>query len=85
MAENKEVKKISNDHLSQLQALVSDINKINLNIGSLEIRKFGLLGQAQNVDVKLVELQKVFSEEYGSHDIDVRTGEILESKDGKTN
>jgi len=73
----KKVTKISNEHLSSLQNLITTSNKVNMSIGNLEAQKFGLLRQLEGIDTQLIQLQSTFQEEYGTNNIRIQDGTIL--------
>ena len=68
--------KISEDKLDKLQKLVSDTNRIHMNIGNLESRKHEMLHGALELNNAIMKLQKEFEEEYGTADINIQDGVI---------
>ena len=68
--------KISEDKLDELQKLVSDTNRIHMNIGNLESRKHEMLHGAFELNNAIMKLQKEFEEEYGTADINIQDGVI---------
>ena len=77
------VDKISDKHLKQMQELVNIINGVQFNIGQLEGQKHTLLHDLGISQKKILELQDVFSKEYGSFDINISDGTINWPKDEK--
>ena len=75
--------KISDEHLKQLQEVVNVINNLQFNIGKLESQKHTLLHDLGISQKKILELQDVFSKEYGSYDINIADGTINWPKDEK--
>ena len=78
--------KISEEELKNVQEVINNINRAQLEIGSLESRKHHMLHSIAGLNEQLTKLQKVFEEQYGSSDINVQTGEIKYPEDnGETN
>jgi len=68
--------KISNEHLSKMQEIINNLNRGQLEIGSLETRKYGLLNQVASLQNNLGSFQEELSKEYGTVNINIHTGEI---------
>ena len=68
--------KISNEHLSKMQGIINNLNRGQMEIGSLETRKYGLLNQVALLQNDLGSLQEELSKEYGTVNINIHTGEI---------
>ena len=68
--------KISNEHLNKMQEIINNLNRGQLEIGSLETRKFGLLNQVALLQNNLGSFQEELSKEYGTVNINIHTGEI---------
>ena len=68
--------KISNEHLSKMQEIINNLNRGQLEIGSLETRKFGLLNQVALLQNNLGSFKEELSKEYGTVNINIHTGEI---------
>ena len=68
--------KISNEHLSKMQEIINNLNRGQMEIGSLETRKYGLLNQVASLQNDLGSLQEELSKEYGTANINIHTGEI---------
>ena len=77
------VDKISSEHLKEMQEIVNVINNMQFQIGQLEGQKHGLLHELGLSQKKILELQDVFSKEYGSNDINITDGTINWPKDEK--
>jgi len=78
-----EVDKISDEHLKQLQEVINVINNIQFKVGQIEGQKHNLLHELGLSQKKIVEMQDVFSKEYGTFDINVADGTINRKKDEK--
>ena len=72
--------KISDEHLKQLQEVVNVVNNIQFKIGQLEGQKHNLLHELGLSQKKIMDMQDVFSKEYGTIDIDVTDGTINREK-----
>jgi hypothetical protein len=68
--------KISNEHLSKMQEIINNLNRGQMEIGSLETRKYGLLNHVASFQNDLASLQEELSKEYGTANINIHTGEI---------
>ena len=77
------VDKISSEHLKEMQEIVNVINNMQFQIGQLEGQKHGLLHELGLSQKKILDLQDVFSKEYGSYDINIADGTINWPKDEK--
>ena len=68
--------KITDEQLAKVQETINNINRSQLEIGSMEARKHDLLhGMAVSRD-ELKILQAEFEKEYGTTDINVQDGTI---------
>ena len=77
------VDKISDEHLKEMQDIVNAINSIQFNIGKIEGQKHTLLHDLSISQKKILEMQNVFSKEYGSFDINIADGTINWDKNEK--
>ena len=77
------VDKISDEHLKQMQNIVNTINSIQFNVGKIEGQKHTLLHDLSISQKKILEMQEIFSKEYGSFDINITDGTINWPKDEK--
>ena len=68
--------KISNEHLNKMQEIINNLNRGQLEIGSSETRKYGLLNQVASLQNNLGSFQEELSKEYGTVNINIHTGEI---------
>ena len=78
-----EVDKISDEHLKQLQEVINVVNNLQFKIGQLEGQKHNFLHELGLSQKKIVDMQDVFSKEYGTFDINVADGTINKKKDEK--
>ena len=68
--------KITDKQLEKVQNTVNSINRAQLELGSMELKKHDLMHLIVWVRDELTNLQKEFQEEYGTFDIDIQTGTI---------
>jgi len=68
--------KISNEHLSKMQEIINNLNRGQMEIGSLETRKHGLLNHVASFQNELASMQGELKKEYGTDNINIHTGEI---------
>jgi fumarate hydratase class II len=77
--------KITNDELNQVQSVVNDINRAQLEIGNFESKKHNLLHHISSLQEKLGEMQVNFEKNYGTADINIKDGTINYKKDEQAN
>ena len=77
--------KITDEQLNKVQSTVNGINRAQLEIGSIELKKHEMMHQIAGLKDELTVLQAEFEKEYGTYDIDIQTGSINYKKDGETN
>ena len=78
--------KITEDQLKRVQGSVNNINRAQLEIGSLEVQKHEMMHNIAGLREELTKLQNEFEKEYGTFDINIQNGTInyLE-ENGETN
>ena len=77
--------KITDEQLKKVQSLVNIINRNNLEIGSMEIKKHEIMHNIAGLRDELTKLQNEFETEYGTYDIDIQDGTINYSENGEAN
>ena len=75
--------KITEEHLNELQSVVSSINALQFEIGKIEAQKHELIHRLSGSQSRVAELQDTFEKEYGSYDININDGTINRTKDGE--
>tara|TARA_R110002020_G_scaffold8772_1_gene35479 strand:+ start:826 stop:1098 length:273 start_codon:yes stop_codon:yes gene_type:complete len=75
--------KVSKEHLAEMQKIVNRINGIQFNVGKIEAQKHGLLHELAVAHDQAAVLQDDLQNTYGSHDIDLKSGNINWPKDEK--
>ena len=89
MAKTKKVekpKKISNEHLSKMQGIINNLNRAQIEIGSIESKKHTLLHYVGNVQEDLNKMQEELKKEYGTDNVNIHSGIInYDEENGETN
>jgi len=73
--------KITDKQLEKLQNTIDDINRTQLEVGSIETRKHVMLHNIAGLRDQLTLLQDEFEKDYGTFDVDIKTGIINYSKE----
>ena len=73
--------KITNEELNQVQLVINDINRAQLEIGSFESKKHSLLHHVATLQEKLGGMQVEFEKIYGTFDINIQDGTINYQKE----
>ena len=77
--------KITNEELSQVQSVINDINRAQLEVGSMESKKHNLLHHVSVLQEQLGKIQVEFEKTYGTTDINIQDGVINHKQDEQTN
>ena len=75
--------KITDEQLKKVQDTVNNINRAQLEIGSIELKKHEMMHQIAGLRDELTLLQTEFDKEYGTFDINIQDGTINYSEDGE--
>ena len=75
--------KITDEQLEKVQAIISNINQFNMEIGRIEGQKHELLHQRQITQDGLKAVQNELQEQYGTVNINIQDGSIKYSEDGE--
>jgi len=75
--------KITDEQLEKVQDTVNGINRTQLEIGSLELRKHEMMHSIAGLKEELAVLQKEFDKEYGTFDINISDGTINYPSNGE--
>ena len=76
--------KINEEQLKKVQDTVNGINRSQLEIGAIELRKHEMMHNVAGLRDTLTLLQSEFEKDYGTFDIDIQTGAINYPENGKT-
>ena len=77
--------KITDEQLTKVQDTVNGINRAQLEIGNIEVRKHEMMHQIAGLRDNLTLLQGEFEKEYGTFDINIQDGTINYGDDVKAN
>jgi RecB family endonuclease NucS len=77
--------KITNEELNQVQSIINNMNRAQLEIGSMETKKHSLLHHISTLQERLSLMQSEFEKTYGTADINIQDGTINHKEDVKTN
>ena len=69
-------KKIPDMQLKKVQETVNSLNRSQLEIGSIELKKHEMMHQIAGLKDELTLLQSEFEKDYGTFDIDIQDGTI---------
>ena len=72
---------ISEEELKELRQVVSAINKLQFDIGTIEVQKHNALHALFEGNDKLSSIQSNFKEKYGTDDINIQDGAIKYKND----
>jgi len=75
--------KITDEQLKKVQDTVNNLNRSQLEIGSMEIKKHEMMHQIAGLRDSLTVLQSEFEKEYGTFDINIQDGAINYPENGK--
>ena len=74
--------KITDEQLKKVQETVNNLNRSQLEIGSMEVKKHEMMHQIAGLRDELATLQAKFDKEYGTFDVNINDGTI-NYEDGK--
>ena len=77
--------KITDEQLKKVQDTVNNINRAQLEIGSMELKKHEYMHSIASLREELNVLQKDFEKDYGTFDINIQDGTINYEEDVKAN
>ena len=76
--------KITAEQLEKVQNTVNSINRAQLELGSMELKKHEMMHNMASLKDSLITLQSELEKEYGTFDINVQDGTINYGDDVKT-
>jgi len=76
-------KKITDEQLAKVQEAVNSINRAQLEIGSIELKKHEMMHQIAGLRDGLTSLQAELDKDYGTFDINIQDGTINYGDDVK--
>ena len=75
--------KITDEQLKKVQDTVNNINRAQLEIGSMELQKHEMMHRIAGLRDELTLLQGEFEKDYGTFDINIQDGTINYGEDVK--
>ena len=76
--------KITDEQLSKVQDTVNNLNRSQLEIGAMEVKKHEMMHRIASLREGLTVLQTEFEKEYGTFDINIQDGVINYPENGET-
>ena len=77
--------KITDEQLKKVQDTVNSINRAQLELGSMEIKKHEMMHNIAGLRDELTLLQGEFEKDYGTFDINIQDGTINYPENGEVN
>ena len=77
--------KISENQLKKVQDTVNGINRAQLEIGTMGLKKHEMLHGISGLREELIVLQKELEKDYGTFDVNIVDGKINYPENGKVN
>jgi len=77
--------KITDEQLTELQALVGQINQAQMSVGQIETQKAGIMSAIGDFQMKLKTMQDALEEEYGKVTVNIQDGSIKEIEQDEAN
>jgi len=77
--------KITDEQLKKVQDTVNNINRAQLEIGSMELKKHEIMHNISSLRDGLTVLQEEFVKDYGTFDINIQDGTINYPENGEVN
>jgi len=77
--------KITNEELNKVQSIVNNINRAQLEVGTLESKKHNFLHHVSLLQEELNKMQIEFEKAYGTSDINIQDGTINYENNEQTN
>ena len=68
--------KITDEQLNKVQNVINEINRCQIEIGTMETKKHNLTHHILTLQEKIGEMQKEFEKDYGTADINIKDGTI---------
>tara|TARA_R110001606_G_scaffold380594_1_gene541200 strand:- start:38 stop:340 length:303 start_codon:yes stop_codon:yes gene_type:complete len=75
--------KITDEQLKKVQDTVNNLNRSQLEIGSMELKKHEIMHKMAGLRDELTVLQSDFEKEYGTFDINIQDGIINYPENGQ--
>ena len=73
--------KISEEQLKEVQDLINNINRSQMELGQMETKKHAILHHISISQEAVGKMRDTFEKEYGTADVNIETGKINYSKE----
>ena len=73
--------KITDEQLEQVQKLINDINRSQMELGQMETKKHAILHHVSMLQEGVGKLRETFEKDYGTSDINIQDGVINYTKE----
>ena len=77
--------KITDEQLKKVQDTVNNLNRAQLEIGSIEVKKHEMMHHIASLRDALTLLQSEFEKDYGTFDVNIQDGIINYPENGEVN
>ena len=77
--------KITDTQLKNVQATVRTMDHLTIELGRIDVQKYGILKGIENVQAELDLLRQEMKKEYGTDNINIQDGTINYSDNGEVN
>ena len=68
--------KIDEQELAKLQATIKTIDSLTVDVGRMEVQKYGLMKAMGNVQQDIETMRQEFNDKYGTDNINIQDGTI---------
>jgi len=75
--------KVTDEQLKKVQGIINSINRAQLELGSMELKKHEMMHNMASLKDGLISLQSELEKEYGTFDINIQDGTINYEDDVK--
>ena len=75
--------KITDEQLEKVQSIINNINRAQLEVGAMELKKHEIMHHIAGLRDELTVLQGEFEKEYGTFDINIQDGIINYPENGE--
>jgi len=75
--------KITTEQLEKVQGVINSINRAQLELGAMELKKHEMMHNMASLKDGLISLQSEFEKEYGTFDINIQDGTVNYGDDVK--
>ena len=73
--------KITKEQLEEVQKLINDINRSQMELGQIETKKHAILHHVSMLQEGVGKLRETFEKDYGTSDINIQDGVINYTKE----